>query len=377
MRLVLEEVAAGPGVVGVAVAGSFVRGEMGPYSDLDVYVLVSGEEEVWGWETRVVAGVEVEVTRGDVRAYRARIERGDAAALREVIGALAGARILRDTSGAFAALQRRAVEQMERLSLVRPASEEERASIARALSFGYRKAGNARWAGRTEAFRWEMMRLLGLVPGLVLGLAGRRVAPRPLEAMAEVAPGMHGAFARCLGAGTDAERWEALRELVRRIFAEYGLGEAPGGRGVVEVGRLTDPGELRALAEEAEAEGHGMVERLVREWASGENRFDGPGERAYVARVAGRVCGVCGLNIDPFAGDERVGRVRRLYVSAGLRRQGVGSALLGALMRDARGDFGELRLRTHDAGAAAFYEARGFVAVAGVERCTHRLVVGG
>jgi hypothetical protein len=38
---------------------------------------------------------------------------------------------------------------------------------------------------------------------------------------------------------------------------------------------------IAALAAEATAEGHGMVARLVEEWATGVNRFDKPGERCY------------------------------------------------------------------------------------------------
>ena len=135
---------------------------------------------------------------------------------------------------------------------------------------------------------------------------------------------------------------------------------------------LTNPADLVALAAEATADGHHMVARLIDEWATGKNRFDRPGERLYVATWDGRACGVCGLNIDPFAGDDAVGRVRRLYVSVPLRRRGIGSAMVRRLVQDATGRFRELRLRTNDPRAAAFYEALGFMPVADVERCTHR-----
>jgi ribosomal protein S18 acetylase RimI-like enzyme len=89
--------------------------------------------------------------------------------------------------------------------------------------------------------------------------------------------------------------------------------------------------------------------------------------------IDGRVCGVCGLNVDPLAGSERVGRVRRLYVSAAVRRRGVGSAMMRQLMHDAARRFDELRLRTHDPRAAAFYEAIGFTPVGDSQQCTYRL----
>ena len=84
------------------------------------------------------------------------------------------------------------------------------------------------------------------------------------------------------------------------------------------------------------------------------------------------VGGVCGLNRDPFAQDETVGRVRRLYVSVAQRRQGIGSALITRLMDDARSIFEWMHLRTHDAEASAFYEAIGFERVAGNAECTRR-----
>jgi GNAT superfamily N-acetyltransferase len=136
---------------------------------------------------------------------------------------------------------------------------------------------------------------------------------------------------------------------------------------------LIDPASLADLAAEADHEGHRMVSRLIAEWLSGENRFDRPGERAYIVSVDGRTCAVCGLNIDPFAADPTVGRVRRLYVSPTMRRRGIASAVIARLVDDAREHFRALHLRTHDANAAAFYEAVGFLPVRDDVHCTHRL----
>ena len=140
---------------------------------------------------------------------------------------------------------------------------------------------------------------------------------------------------------------------------------------------LSDPAILSGLAADATADGRRMVSRLIEEWAEGVNRFDGTGERAYVAVAGGSVVAVCGLNIDPFAGDPLVGRVRRLYVAAGERHRGVGSVMMTVLAEEARGHFQVLHLRTDDAGASAFYEALGFTRVEGVPNCTHRRSVGG
>src|SRR4249919_3646042 len=115
-----------------------------------------------------------------------------------------------------------------------------------------------------------------------------------------------------------------------------------------------------------------MVSRFIEEWLDGRNRFSGAGEKAYVARRGDRISAVCGLNLDPFAGSETIGRVRRLYVALPDRRNGVGTAVVSQLMADARGVFEWLHLRTYDRDAAAFYVAVGFDTVIGNESYTHR-----
>ncbi len=139
---------------------------------------------------------------------------------------------------------------------------------------------------------------------------------------------------------------------------------------------LKDPAILAALAAEAMADGYRMVTRLIEEWLTGVNRFGKPGEKAYVVTLDGQVCGVGGLNIDPFADDDRVGRVRRLYIASTVRRRGVGSAVMQQIMRDAVGRFDCLHLRTHDPEASAFYEAIGFTPVTGNEHVTHQRATG-
>src|SRR5207249_6785208 len=81
------------------------------------------------------------------------------------------------------------------------------------------------------------------------------------------------------------------------------------------------------LVAESERLGLRLVRRLADEWATGANRFDRPGEILFGAFIDGRLVGVGGLNIDPYAGDERVGRLRHLYVLSAFRRMGVGRQL--------------------------------------------------
>ena len=135
---------------------------------------------------------------------------------------------------------------------------------------------------------------------------------------------------------------------------------------------LTDLEQLTALEADAGADGHNQVSRLIQEWLEGRNRFSAAGERVYVAKRGGRVCGVCGLNRDPYAGEDSIGRVRRLYVSAAERRTGIGRALIDRLMTEARGTYSWIHLRTHESEAAAFYEANGFEPVPGKADYTHR-----
>lgn len=114
------------------------------------------------------------------------------------------------------------------------------------------------------------------------------------------------------------------------------------------------------LVVESERFGLRLVRRLTEEWASGVNRFDRPGEILFGAFIDGRLVGVCGLNVDPYAGNERVGRVRHLYVLSPFRRRGIGRQLVERVIQAARGRFDAVRLRTNDAAAARLYEALGF-----------------
>ena len=125
-----------------------------------------------------------------------------------------------------------------------------------------------------------------------------------------------------------------------------------------------DPGvmpELEQLVDTAIAEGHTFVRKTEDEWLSGDNRFDQPGEGFFVARANGAIVGICGLNIDPFARDPSVGRLRHLYVHPDRRGEGVGRRLVDACLALAHGSFDRVRVRTFDPEAAAFYLSVGLV----------------
>jgi GNAT superfamily N-acetyltransferase len=133
-------------------------------------------------------------------------------------------------------------------------------------------------------------------------------------------------------------------------------------------------GELDHLVEESRAAGFDFLERFVREYRSGENRFENAGEAFFCARVdGGTVVGTGGLNLDPFAGDPSVGRVRRLYVAEAWRGQGIAAELTSTIIALARKSFRILQLRSTPL-ARGLYESLGFHPVNGDPQVTHRLV---
>ncbi len=130
--------------------------------------------------------------------------------------------------------------------------------------------------------------------------------------------------------------------------------------------------EIEPLAVEAEKEGHHFMRRLCEEWISGSNRFDHPGEVFLGVFASGQLVGVGGINRDPYANADRIGRLRHVYVLAATRGLGVGSILVERLVSEAAKTFDVIRLRTTSAKAATFYERLGFNKTC-EEAASHRL----
>lgn len=122
---------------------------------------------------------------------------------------------------------------------------------------------------------------------------------------------------------------------------------------------------------ESEAAGYRFLRRVADEWDRGVNRFSRPGEALLVAESGGRWVGICGVGIDPYLDDPRVGRVRNVYVLADRRGSGIGRRLVGEAVARARGRFDRLRLRAEEMGPARLYESLGFRPCRGVPDCTH------
>lgn len=134
-------------------------------------------------------------------------------------------------------------------------------------------------------------------------------------------------------------------------------------------------GQVTALLEESESEGWRFLRRLVDEWKQGVNRFDKPGEALFAAMDKQKLVGICGLNIDPYADESKIGRVRRLYVLREYRGRGIGRQLVQAAIRAAQGEFSTLRVRTENSAAGLLYERLGFSQTADQADTTHMLML--
>ena len=76
--------------------------------------------------------------------------------------------------------------------------------------------------------------------------------------------------------------------------------------------RLTDlpAAGFIVLVAESEQAGLGFLRRLADEWTGGVNRFDRLGEALFGARIGRELVAVGGLNVDPYAKDPTIARVR-------------------------------------------------------------------
>lgn len=118
--------------------------------------------------------------------------------------------------------------------------------------------------------------------------------------------------------------------------------------------------DIVELATEARSEGFGFIDRLVLDWATGENRFALIGERLCGAFQDLLLIGIAGLNKDPFTNSPRIGRLRHMYVRPNWRRLGAGAMLASDLLQNAISAFDCIRIRTDRADAAHFYARIGF-----------------
>lgn len=130
------------------------------------------------------------------------------------------------------------------------------------------------------------------------------------------------------------------------------------------------PDEIAGLAAEARAEGHGNIDRLVSEWAGGI-RFAAEGEALFVVFLEGDLAGVGGVAREPSAPCEPVLRAGRVYVAKRFRGQGVGRALVNAIVQQGFETADRITLNAHPS-SLGFWRRMGFAPCAGAG-VTHAL----
>ncbi|TAE62842.1 MAG: N-acetyltransferase [Oscillatoriales cyanobacterium] len=133
---------------------------------------------------------------------------------------------------------------------------------------------------------------------------------------------------------------------------------------------------LNHLLEESLSQKFRFVERLIRDYRSGLNCFDKPGEMLLTASLQGAVVGIGGLNRDPYFNDSKIGRLRHFYVESVWRRQGIGRLLVNQLIHEANQHYQLLTLRTDTPAANKFYQKLGFKTQPNWEHTTHHLQLG-
>lgn len=142
---------------------------------------------------------------------------------------------------------------------------------------------------------------------------------------------------------------------------------------VVTQVQTLDLAAIQPLVEENTAEGWLFLGKAVLAYEDGRNRFEKPGEALFIARQDNVIIGLGGLNVDPYLGDPRIGRVRHVHVLKAWRGHGVGHLLLASIMNHARQEFKLLTLRTSNPVADRFYRKLGFVSVPAINNATHHL----
>jgi len=123
---------------------------------------------------------------------------------------------------------------------------------------------------------------------------------------------------------------------------------------------------------ESRLQGYRMIDRLVREWRTGENCFSKPNEAFFGYTEKGSVVGLGGINEEPYLPVPEYGRIRHLYVLKAWRGRGIGTEILGRIVEFGLQHYTVITLRTpSNASADAFYERNGFVRNSSLDTVTH------
>lgn len=86
------------------------------------------------------------------------------------------------------------------------------------------------------------------------------------------------------------------------------------------------------LVQESKEEGFNFLIKLKSEYENKINIFNKTGECLYGIFQREKLIGIGGLNKDPYTENNKIGRLRRFYISKDYRRKGLGNLLLNRLL---------------------------------------------
>ncbi len=115
------------------------------------------------------------------------------------------------------------------------------------------------------------------------------------------------------------------------------------------------------LVQESKDEGFNFLIKLISDYENKINIFNKTGECLYGIFQGERLIGIGGVNKDPYTENDKIGRVRRFYISKDYRRIGLGNLLLNRLLCHAEKYFKVVVLHTDTKQGDAFYTANEFV----------------
>ncbi|EJS68279.1 MULTISPECIES: GNAT family N-acetyltransferase [Bacillus] len=115
------------------------------------------------------------------------------------------------------------------------------------------------------------------------------------------------------------------------------------------------------LVQESKEEGFNFLIKLKSEYENKINIFNKTGECLYGIFQGEKLIGIGGLNKDPYTENNKIGRLRRFYISKNYRRKGLGNLLLNRLLLHAEKYFKVVVLHTDTKQGDVFYNANGFV----------------
>jgi GNAT superfamily N-acetyltransferase len=128
---------------------------------------------------------------------------------------------------------------------------------------------------------------------------------------------------------------------------------------------------LNALVAESVREGYRFLARLKADYDDRTQSFEHPSETLLGVYGSGELLGIGALTRDPFADEEGVGRIRRVYIRERARRRGAARLLVRSLLGAAAPHFHTVTLRSVTEDASRLYESLAFDRVIDYPNVTH------